>query len=462
MNWNIIKYVIIASLLWALVYILYRWLLQPSRNFRLNRWWFLAGSICSIVLPAIPLPLLPGDLVTLTISPDVRALPQGAQGTALPGRSWQEALPGLVVLLYCLGAGYHLSRLLLSYLGLRKFIRKCPVSFSSGGYTVYHTTQRTAPFSFGKDIVLNPEGLEPGDINLILAHEKVHISEKHSVDIIILRLTACILWWHPLKHRLISAATDNLEFEVDNRIMQAYKADTKAYQYLLLLLAGNNHSRQELAHQFSFTHIKDRIEMMNRQPAPAALMRPAFTAAGVLLLTGLAMSLTRGAPVYIMLQDHELPAADTGPAVLSGNPAIQVSGTGTATVARQNPPAAARQHRISIATNKGHTDPPLDSLYRVTVHHSTQDIAAQAAINEPAIPVPAAIPGPDKRKYVATITRKCNTISNFAHLMVQAEVLPENSKPDLYNIIKKQEDDAVSYNAGRTRRSVQLRNHISQ
>ncbi len=457
MNWSIIKYVIVASLLWALVYILYKWLLQPSRNFRLNRWWFLAGSICSIVLPAIPLPLLPGDLVTLTIAPGASVLPAGAQDTALPVRSRQEALPGLAVLLYCLGAGYHLSRLLLSYLGLRKFIRKCPVRFSSGGYTVYHTTQKTAPFSFGKDIVLNPEGLEPGDIDLILAHEKVHISEKHSVDIMVLRLTACILWWHPLKNKLLSAATDNLEFGVDKRIMQAYRADKKAYQYLLLLLAGNDHTRQELAHQFSFAHIKDRIEMMNRPPAPAALMRPAFTAAGALLLTGLAMNLTRGAPVYVL--QEATAARPDHPGRFQGNAETAVPVPVTPATAAETPPAvtraniAARPERHSTTTGKEHIQPSLDSLYKSTVYHSGLDQADQASINAPAVPETPAPTGAGSRKHITAITRKCNTISNFAHLIVQAEalVLPEHSKPDLYIVIKKATKDNTSHYAGNSR-----------
>jgi hypothetical protein len=47
-----------------------------------------------------------------------------------------------------------------------------------------------APCSFGNNIFINPEKYEWETYNQILLHEKIHISQNHTLDIIIAELAA--------------------------------------------------------------------------------------------------------------------------------------------------------------------------------------------------------------------------------------------------------------------------------
>jgi hypothetical protein len=47
-----------------------------------------------------------------------------------------------------------------------------------------------APCSFGNNIFINPTKYEPDTFNQILLHEKIHIKQGHSLDLLINRTDA--------------------------------------------------------------------------------------------------------------------------------------------------------------------------------------------------------------------------------------------------------------------------------
>ena len=57
-----------------------------------------------------------------------------------------------------------------------------------GPYRIVEVSGDKAPCSFGNNIFINPEKYEWETYNQILLHEKIHIREKHTVDIMIAEL----------------------------------------------------------------------------------------------------------------------------------------------------------------------------------------------------------------------------------------------------------------------------------
>jgi len=57
-----------------------------------------------------------------------------------------------------------------------------------GKYRIVEVSGDKAPCSFGNNIFINPEKYEWETYNQILLHEKIHIRQKHTMDILISEL----------------------------------------------------------------------------------------------------------------------------------------------------------------------------------------------------------------------------------------------------------------------------------
>jgi hypothetical protein len=117
------------------------------------------------------------------------------------------------------------------------------------------------PFSFWNKIYLNKSYFENQQIdNRIFQHEKTHIVQKHSLDILFLEILKVISWFNPALYFYKKAMTDNHEFLADESIIQ-HQNNVKDYQNLILseiLQTQNLH----LTHQFNYNNTKKRFIMM--------------------------------------------------------------------------------------------------------------------------------------------------------------------------------------------------------
>ena len=66
-----------------------------------------------------------------------------------------------------------------------------------GRYRIVEVTGDKAPCSFGNNIFINPSKYEWETYNQILLHEKIHIRERHTIDIIIAELLLIFQWFNP-------------------------------------------------------------------------------------------------------------------------------------------------------------------------------------------------------------------------------------------------------------------------
>ncbi|WP_312769501.1 M56 family metallopeptidase [Epilithonimonas sp.] len=117
------------------------------------------------------------------------------------------------------------------------------------------------PFSFWNKIYLSKSYFENQQIdNRIFLHEKTHIVQKHSWDILFLEILKVISWFNPALYFYKKAMTDNHEFLADESIIQQ-KNNVKDYQTLILseILQTQN---LRLTHQFNYNNTKKRFIMM--------------------------------------------------------------------------------------------------------------------------------------------------------------------------------------------------------
>lgn len=130
-----------------------------------------------------------------------------------------------------------------------------------GRYRIVEWQKDVAPYSFLNHIFINPGKYDWDSYRQILEHEKIHVSQGHSIDMILAELLAVVLWFNPFAWLYRKAVEDNLEFLTDQTMLNK-GADRESYQMNLLKVAAPNYS---LAFTNNYNHsiLKKRIMMMN-------------------------------------------------------------------------------------------------------------------------------------------------------------------------------------------------------
>ena len=168
-----------------------------------------------------------------------------------------QNLAGVVVLLV---------RLAVQAFSLYRLIVRMPVKEISG-VRVKCLNDPSGPFSFFGWIFLNPATVKKDELDEILTHEVAHVKQRHSVDVLLAEMVSICCWINPFAWLLKREVRLNLEFLADRKVMEAGFA-TKSYQYHLLGLAYNH--KYGLSNNFNFSHLKQRIIMMNKKKSNAA------------------------------------------------------------------------------------------------------------------------------------------------------------------------------------------------
>lgn len=157
-------------------------------------------------------------------------------------------------------------RLIVQVISLFLIILRTPEK-TVNGIRIKCMKDKSGPFSFFNWIFLNPDNVKEEEISEILTHEMAHVRQKHSIDVIISELVNICCWINPFAWLMKREVRLNLEFLADRKVMDAGFA-TKSYQYHLLGLTYNH--KYGLSNNFNFSHLKQRIIMMNKKKTNGA------------------------------------------------------------------------------------------------------------------------------------------------------------------------------------------------
>jgi len=258
-----IIYHIKASGLVALFYVAYTLLLKKETFFTPNRWFLLLGLVTSAVLPLIEF------TKTIWVAP-LQAVPISASDLQMlvhhadMAKQTQPEVTfiDIAMAIYCAGTLLCLARLITDVSFIKDII-KANKPVKQGKYKLIDSPQAASPFSFFNYIMYNSATLQPNELESILAHEKVHSIQRHSVDMIIGQLFCVVFWFNPFVWLYKKAIAQNLEFIADAGATNQVP-DAVAYQKTLLkitmqpaCIAITNHFYQSL--------IKKRIIMLNKE-----------------------------------------------------------------------------------------------------------------------------------------------------------------------------------------------------
>lgn len=121
----------------------------------------------------------------------------------------------------------------------------------------------SAPFSFFNLIFIQPEDHSDSDLHEILHHERTHVRQAHTFDVLFAEIVCTIFWINPFAWLLKYDLRENLEFLADKDVVHA-GFDPKSYQYHLLRLSYQQ-SPIRMGNNFNVSQLQNRIKMMNKK-----------------------------------------------------------------------------------------------------------------------------------------------------------------------------------------------------
>jgi len=273
----LIIYLLKANVVISILFLFYLLVLKNDKSFWQNRFYLVFSLLLSLFLPFLPEvsfahldPIqrqitmanpLNSLYATIGNSPMVNAPVHinTAYVSVKPGFTI-PSLTQILVGIYLLVSFILLIRLIIKLLKLSLLIKKTDKQFTSGIY--YCAFDGTAPFSFFKYLVINKQLYNDSELQQIISHEKVHIRQWHSIDILFAEVAHAILWANPLMVYLKRCIKLNHEYIADGEVINS-GVDKKDYQLSILHSSLKRFQIYQLTNLYSSSKIKLRIKMMN-------------------------------------------------------------------------------------------------------------------------------------------------------------------------------------------------------
>lgn len=253
-----------------LFYALYKLVCTRDTFFRSRRFILIVSLVLPFILPFIDVRewLESRDRMIMLTHFDYSAvLPEIVVGSeAVETGNRVFVLSEWIGYLYLAGVVALLVRLAVQAFSLYRLIIRMSEK-EINGVRVKCLNDPSGPFSFFGWIFMNPAAVKEDEISEILTHEMAHVKQHHSVDVLLAEMVSICCWMNPFAWLLKREVRLNLEFLADRKVMEAGFA-TKSYQYHLLGLAYNH--KYGLSNNFNFSHLKQRIIMMNKKKSNAA------------------------------------------------------------------------------------------------------------------------------------------------------------------------------------------------
>ncbi|MBC7830006.1 MAG: TonB family protein [Chitinophagaceae bacterium] len=248
----------------------YYWLLLRNKRFHhYNRYYLLAATGASIVLPFVKIPIFfepgstSGQIVYKSI--DIISVNRWEDDVVESTKSNSLALLfttqtaifilygiGVIILLYVLGRS-------LNY--IRALSKKYSYEYINA-LKLYNTTEPGTPFSFFKSIFWNARlDLNSEEGKQIFRHELFHVKQRHSADILFLEFVSILLWFNPFFHLIKKEIKAIHEFLADQHSISG----NNQHDYAELLIMQSIHVKKSTISNYFFqTHIKRRIAMITQ------------------------------------------------------------------------------------------------------------------------------------------------------------------------------------------------------
>jgi TonB family protein len=262
---NFVNYLLesgISLSLFALVYFLF---LRRETFFNINRWFLLISVVFSALLPLLHIPFYSSEanmLSEVTVTPYINLLSTVTiYSTELTTGAERFVLTySMIGYFYLLGVVFLSGKLLFQIFQIYRLISNNQV-FMEGKLRMVILEREISPFSFLNYIFVSNQLQQTPGWEKMLEHEKQHVRQGHTFDVLVLEIVAVFQWFNPFFWMFRSALRENHEFLADQAVISKGTAPTWYKQILINQYVGD---QIVLANNFNSSLIKNRIQMISK------------------------------------------------------------------------------------------------------------------------------------------------------------------------------------------------------
>lgn len=296
---EILTYSISSVILSGAFYALFRAFLQGERNFSLNRKLLLALVVASLALPALsftgiftvkeaPLPA-PRESITRIVGRgfensvvierplEIKLADENSEARKIAEQSYSKSSPkpiasqrpsesdfpyaGTALGAYATGFLALLLKFFYGILKIRRIAGRSRIT-RYPGFSICDVDESIAPFSFWKTIYLPLDMYSDEERNQVILHERAHIEQRHSLDLIFLELACAIGWFNPFLRLFKKSAVEIHEYLADSATLSAGISKIDYSSTLYKNLTGEKLFAP--SHYLNKDQIKRRLKMMSK------------------------------------------------------------------------------------------------------------------------------------------------------------------------------------------------------
>lgn len=295
-----IPYILYSGLVLFASFVFYKLLLQKETFFHLNRFVLLACMVLAFMLPLLPVPQqwsfreveapvkVSLQKTLLNHVPEITPIVKGntsspsieASTTAAPVSS--DQIMQWIVYIYWLGVIIFSVNFILQVFVLLYKAYTSPV-IKDGQYRIVEMSDNKAPCSFLNNVFINPVLYDELTYKQILLHEKIHITQKHTIDLLFAEIVLIFQWFNPFAWLWRKELENNLEYLTDDQLLQHDSIEKTSYQMSLLKVAVPNFPLN-LTTNYNQSRLKKRFIMMNAKKSNMHTMWKYLSLLGVMIL----------------------------------------------------------------------------------------------------------------------------------------------------------------------------------
>lgn len=282
-----INYLLKSGILLIIFYAVYKLWLENEKMFRFNRGYLIGSLVFSLIIP----------LQLFSFNPFIGNSLNSIQLEGIVIRTTNVITDKTTIyalMTYALSLIYVIIAAVLSIrfiLNLYSFYRKSKINKTQliNGEKVILIEEPILPHSFWNTIFINADDFENKKIpSELIVHEKAHLIQKHTLDILFIEVLQIIFWFNPLLILYKKAIKLNHEFLADEAVNHQFNS-VSYYQNLLLDIASNK-TNVALASNINYLITKKRFLMMAKKQSPIKITFKVFTVGVVYSLLLLAFS----------------------------------------------------------------------------------------------------------------------------------------------------------------------------
>lgn len=252
---------LLANIGFAVLWIFYRLLLHRDTFFTGKRFTLLLGLIFAMTYPLLNVSeWMPAFRPVQNLTQNFSVLLPEIMVTASGYKAYTTL--ELLSYAYLLVSAVLLCRVLFQFTKLFLLSKRNP-SMEVEGQKIICLPKGSAPFSFFSLVFIQPEDHSEADLLEILHHERTHVRQAHTFDVLFAEIVCTLFWINPFAWLLKYDLRENLEFLADKDVVHA-GFDPKSYQYHLLRLSYQQ-SPIRMGNNFNVSQLQNRIKMMNKK-----------------------------------------------------------------------------------------------------------------------------------------------------------------------------------------------------